>query len=180
MNFKNTPNKRIVHEGTEYWISRSVAVNGVIIAIKNKQPFVLCARRGPNSADFQGKMNLVAGYLDWDETGTEALIRETWEEVGLDLFSTYENNKILQEDLFEPWAVKTEPSQNRQNVSLRYGLIVKMDDETELPDLSIENNEVDGETETPMWLRIDYVENYEWAFDHDKLIYEYYANRNYE
>ena len=94
MKFNNRPN--ICHNipaktetGLEttriLWESRSVAVVCVVLLWKPfcKEPWVLVSQRGPNSADYQGLYNVVCGYLDWDETGFEAVLRETWEEVGL-------------------------------------------------------------------------------------------------
>jgi hypothetical protein len=74
--------------------------------------------------------------------------------------------------LEQPWHVKTEPDENRQNISLRYGVAVQMRDSV-LPALSLENNEVEGEVENAMWLPVNELDQYQWAFDHDKVIKEY-------
>lgn len=182
MKFNNRQN--IPHEvgsGKIVWESRSVAVNGVILAtIKDKvdDVYILCSERGPASADFQGFMNLIAGYLDWDETATDAFIRETWEEVGLNIIEDiYENPKctVLRDDLSQPWHVASEPDQNRQNVSLRFGLIFEIENEQYLPTLSLEHNEIVGEVKNPMWLPLSEFGSYshKWAFNHDKVIVSY-------
>jgi len=184
MKFTNRPNK--IHKIGDrlVWESRSVAVNGVIIIYMpvHEAPYVLASRRGPNSADYQGMMNVVAGYLDWDETGTQALYRETWEEVGLDLqeFAYPEKNgqdsapwyEIIRNDLDQPWHVKTLPSANRQNVSLRYGFACKMKT-SKFPDLSLSNNEVEGEVSEAWWLPVNEIGLHQWAFGHDELVKEY-------
>jgi len=172
MIFKNRPNKS--YEVTEnnikklVWESRSVAVNCVVVISNDEGIFILVSKRGPKAADFQGKLNVVAGYLDWDETGTEAVYRETWEECGLDLlkFKKY----IIFDDLSNPWNVKTEPDENRQNVSLRYGIVFHLD---EFPTLSLEHNEIEGEIESAWWMPLKNINNYEWAFCHNEVILEY-------
>ena len=189
MEFKNTPNCSYLVElpkGKEktVWESRSVAINGCIIIFlpNHKTPYVLASRRGPNSADYQGMMNLIAGYLDWDETGTEALYREAWEEVGLDLkrFAFPEGEDagwydIATNDLLNPWQVETDPNNsNRQNVSLRYGFICRLK-EPRFPDLSLANNEVDGEVSEAWWMPVNEINKHEWAFNHDKVIKDYLA-----
>lgn len=179
MKFKNRPNKchQITDEdGTRtVWESRSVAVNGVIIiTTKYLGPHVLVSKRGKNAADFFGFLNVVAGYLDWDETGKEAFFRETWEECGLDLEKLMRENEVLHVHINDPWQVKTDPSANRQNVSLRYGLSIFCSNEDDkLPALSLENNEVEDEVESCWWMPIDEIDNYKWAFKHDQVIKDF-------
>jgi NADH pyrophosphatase NudC (nudix superfamily) len=179
MKFKNRANKcHEVIEGDKkrlVWESRSVAVNCVIILYNIKgEPFVLVSKRGPKAADYQGKLNIVAGYLDWDESGTEAVFRETWEECGLNLpalmnriFST-----VLNDHLSQPWHVKSEPDENRQNISLRYGIAIAYKS-NELPPLSLEHNEIVGEVEKAWWMRISDINNHSWAFNHGQVIKDY-------
>ncbi len=186
MEFNNRPNERIYAHltGEEVWKSRSVAVNGVVIIfIPNHDiPYVLASRRGPNAADFQGDMNVIAGYLDWDETGDEALVREAWEEVGINLteFAYPEVDEdspwhsMIDNSLLIPWEVNTDPALNHQNVSLRYGLAVVLK-ESKWPDLSLVNNEVEGEVSEAWWMPVNEIKNYKWAFDHDVVIKDYLA-----
>ncbi len=173
--------KRIV------WESRSVAVNGCIIAFLPRQniPYVLASKRGPKAADYQGKLNLIAGYLDWDETGTEALYRESWEEVGIDLesFAFPEGHadwrEVIANDLLNPWQTKTEPdTSDNQNISLRYGFICKLKLGSELLELSLDHNEVDGEVSEAFWLPVNEIDKYEWAFNHDSVIRDYLARHD--
>lgn len=181
MKFKNKPNIEHKIDGRTVWESRSVAVVGIILIYRNLNPYVLISKRGPNAADFQGKWNLIAGYLDWNETGYEALVRETWEEVGFDLdkhFKKCKNDetKFLSSNLKQPWAVNTSPNINRENVSLRYGVSFQIGTNEDFPILTTEHNEVDGECEEPMWLSLydENLKNYEWAFDHDQVIEDYW------
>ena len=182
MKFKNIQNTEHKIDGRTVWESRSVAVVGVILIYRHLIPYVLISKRGPNSADFQGKWNLIAGYLDWNETGYEALVRETWEEAGFDLDGHLKKcknakAKLLGNDLEQPWAVNTSPSINRENVSLRYGVSFQIDPDEDFPILTTEHNEVEGECEEPMWLSLyddENFKNYEWAFNHDQVIEDYW------
>lgn len=182
MKFNNKPNKLIVEHltGDKYWHSRSVAVNLVVILTPTfpKIPHVLVAKRGPNAADYQGQYNLVAGYLDWDETGAQAVSRECYEETGLILQDLIEapGVQVIRNDLNQPWHVKTDPKANRQNISLRYGL--KFSTQREFPELNTDNNEVAGEVEDPQWLPVEEIPNYQWAFDHDRVITDYMSRVN--
>lgn len=174
MKFNNRENP--VHKigDKTFWESRSVAVN-LVVLLKNTSDLefrVLVSKRGPNAADFQGYYNLVAGYLDWDETGKEAAMRETWEECGLDLQKIMDKNTIFKDHLNHPWHVQTDPSSNRQNVSLRYAVII-LSSNRDWPKLSIEHNEVLGEVEDPRWMKISKIKKHKWAFGHDKVIKEY-------
>lgn len=188
MKFKNKPNKLIVEHltGDEYWNSRSVAVNGVIIIYLpgHASPYVLASRRGPNAADFRGRLNVIAGYLDWNETGPEAMVREAWEEVGINLTDlAYPRDEdsiwygITDNSLQTPWAVNTDPALNHQNISLRYGIAIKLKD-SKFPDLSLDNNEVEGEVSEAWWMPVHEIDNYLWAFDHDDVIKEYLVKIN--
>jgi 8-oxo-dGTP pyrophosphatase MutT (NUDIX family) len=187
MKFKNTPNRcHSIYDaelGTErlIWESRSVAVNGVVVLVSPEynNPLVLVSKRGLAAADCHGFMNAVAGYIDWDETGGEGFLREAWEETGLDIMSLVIEgrtarpyNEILRIDLDQPWYVKTEISENRQNISLWYGVAIRRPDGF-LPPLSIENNEVPGEVEYAIWMSADDIANHLWAFSHDKMIMKY-------
>lgn len=185
MIFKNKPNKchTVIEKGKEriVWESRSVAVNLVVIAIvkakpgqsREYDPFVLVSKRGPKAADFQGKLNIVAGYLDWDETGPEAAFREAWEECGINIpeFVKQNYSSVILNHLNQPWHVKTEPDENRQNISLRYGVALRCD---ELPTLTLKNNEIEGEVEDAWWMSINNIDDYEWAFNHDEVIKDYF------
>lgn len=177
MKFKNIQNTsyKVLDNGQEklIWHSRSVAVNCVIVLMhRTKGPFILISKRGPKAADNIGKWNLVAGYLDWNETATEAVYREAWEECGINLIDFINNATIIRNDLQQPWHVKTEPDENKQNVSLRYGIAIDYNEQIQYP-LSLENNEIEGEVEETLWMPYNDIDKYDWAFNHDKVIHEY-------
>ena len=178
MDFTNEQNKLfIVNEDgkeKELWDSRSVALDCVILAWTetSEEPYVLISERGPAAADFQGYKNIVCGYLDRNETGTMGIIREVWEEVGINLIQLDEELETIN-DLEQPWYVNTDPSSNRQNVSLRYGICILVNTIDELPETSTENNEKEGEVTNIEWIPFKDVDNYKWAFNHNNLIKEY-------
>lgn len=174
MKFKNRKNFPHLVDGGVVWESRSVAVVGLYIIIDNDEnEYVLATRRGKGMPDHQGKMNLICGYLDWDENSYEAVLRETWEESGFDVKKYLKTFKVLNNDLKEPWSVNSNPVKPTQNVTLRHGLVLKMSENDELPELTTKYNETANESEDPMWIPIKDVYKYDWAFEHDKLIQDY-------
>lgn len=162
--FNNKPNECVkTEDGRTVWLSRSVAVTVTVILRTDEGAFVLVGKRGKDCPDEVGKWCLPCGYLDYCETGWEAAQRETWEEVGLDV------SKWINE-YSQPWFVNTDPSENRQNVSLRYGCFKDVD---ELPPL-VPNNEGEGEeVQDAMWMPVWEVKNNEFAFNHDKAISDF-------
>ena len=167
MKFKNRPNP--VHKigDKTVWESRSVAVNCVVVAGPITSPYVLIGQRGKGTPEGVGLWNIPSGYLDYDESGTEAIYREVWEETGLDL----QSEKIIINNLLNPWYVNTHPGENRQNVSLRYGCVIGLIDSI-LPKLTSENAEPD-EVADLKWIPIFDVENYKFAFNHNIVIKQY-------
>lgn len=69
--------------GKEYWISRSVAVEGFIFKQKGNELYALIEKRGKGAADYQGYWCFVCGYTDFNETVEQSLQRETLEETVL-------------------------------------------------------------------------------------------------
>ena len=177
MEFKNKANTaHTLENGEVVWDSRSVAVAGVIFAWKNseKYPHVLASKRGPKAADFRGKWNVVCGYLDKDESATEAMIREIWEETGLNVVRIMNSDTDMIEHMEQPWFVNHKPTENRQNVTLRFGLCFSVEDGKEFPKLTTKYNEVVGEVEDPTWLSFEEIDNYDWVFGHDEVIKKYF------
>jgi len=177
MEFKNKPN--IAHklpDGKILWESRSVAVVSCIFTKVYDDIYVLAAKRGKGSADYQGLWNVPCGYIDYNEDGTSAVIREVYEETGLELFKYINTNNLIINNLYQPWFVNTDPNENRQNISLRYGCVLKLN---QLPELNSENSEPD-EIEELKWIYIDNINDYKWAFNHNRLIEDYYDKIEFE
>ena len=101
--------------GREYWISRSIAVVIAVFA-KDKianDDFVLVVQRGIGTPDpeYVGAFCMPCGYLDFDETCTQAAQRELVEETGL-MFPISDFKLVSINDIPE--------SDKRQNVTFRY------------------------------------------------------------
>lgn len=164
--FKNIPNQSYRIDDKIFWDSRSVAVNCFIFVKYNDNNYVLIEQRGLGAADNIGKWVSPCGYLDFQETGTEAVTREVWEETGFDLDSI---KNLIVSFLDQPWFVNTNPSANRQNVSLRYGIYFESDTLLPLTDKYSEPNEIID----LKWVKIEDIGQYDFAYNHDKIILEF-------
>lgn len=165
--FNNTSNECIKStEGKEYWISRSVALVANLFAKVNDNLYILTEKRSMKM-DSPGLQCLVCGYLDWDETGWEGITREIFEETGIEIEKlrkdvVYDNNK-------QPYYVKTEIDENKQNVSLNYVILYDFDKDGHYVMLESEKFN-DAEIDEVKWIHVDEIFNYKWAFAHDKRI----------
>ena len=90
-----------------------------------------------------------------------------WEETGLDLTA----QKVIINNLLNPWHVNTQPDENRQNVSLRYGCVISLIG-NELPLLTSENSEP-NEIADLRWVSPSELNQYKFAFHHDIVIKQY-------
>jgi len=162
--FSNEPNQLIQQDGRDYWISRSVAVVGVICIIKNREPYFLAEKRSENM-DAPGLWCVPSGYMDWSENGMECLRREIFEETTLDVDDL---DQLIHID-YQPFFVKTDPGEHRQNIVLNYSVAI-IHDYTIDNVLKVKNDEIDE-------IRIisfNDLTEYEWAFDHDVRINQCY------
>jgi 8-oxo-dGTP pyrophosphatase MutT (NUDIX family) len=173
--FKSRPNELITTtDGRKLYHSRSVAVVVVLACMDTNGAYKFAIeKRGTNPGlDKQGLWCLPCGYLDWDESGTQAVKREVWEEIGLDLDEYKDVELPGSPGLEQPWFVKTSPDENRQNVTLRYGMtFIKR----ELPKLTPNNDCEPNEVADAQWVNYSDIllGKYEFAFNHDKVIAEY-------
>lgn len=169
MQFKNRPNRRIVHEGREYWISRAMAVVAIVITETPEQRYVLLGKRGKGTPDFQGYWCLPCGYLDWDESGTEAVLRELYEETGLEVPADHAGQ------LAQPWQIDTNYSgynAEKQNVTMRYALRFQAENAGSLPPVNNLHCEPD-EVDEVQWVPLEKAIKMDLAFRHQNLIKEY-------
>lgn len=144
--------------GKTFWYSRSVAT--VVFAFcKDKvgEWRVLAAKRGKGALDYQGYWNAPCGYLEFDVNGEENATKEVWEECGV----------TIEPSSLELLSVDTNPSSNRQNVTLMY--LANLDGTTDDYNLSLSNME-DNEVEETRWLTFDEYKDLNWAFGHKELI----------
>lgn len=145
-------------DGKMYWVHRAITVVGVVFKIdrENEKVFVLANKRGKGTPDFQGLWNVPCGYVDFDETLTEACAREVKEETGYD----------FNPDLFNIFGINDNPEENRQNITARFFAMVESDD---MPAQEVLDGE-DDEVEEVKWILLEEINNYKWAFNHDRVI----------
>lgn len=177
-------------DGKTVFLSRSMAVCVPIIAViinKDKDTsgvYVLMSKRGQACPDFKGHWNLVCGYLDHNETLVDAAKREVYEETGFDVDSIPEKNVHYSIDQM-PWAIGDSEFDNRQNVTMRFGMIFNVENLDDLPDLHNRNCETD-EVDEVMWMDLHNVLEMKnskdefnldvdkvWAFNHNEVIVDF-------
>ena len=139
-------------EGKEYWISRSIAVVCMVLKRVNNRLYVLAEKRGKGAADNIGKWCMPCGYLDYDETLNDACSREVFEETGISLPS----------ETFKQLSINSDPSENPQNVSIRYCCLAPSFAE---PDLGKAFGGEKDEVEYVMWVPVGSFENQNFVFD---------------
>ena len=179
MEFKNKPNEEVkTVDGRTVWLSRSPAIVAVIFAnYVDKHgkhvTSVLVQKRSDTMMDAPGKWALISGYLDWGETGPEGLKREVYEESGINL---EEYSAFIPS---QPFYVKTDPKENRQNVALSYCIVLEFLDQPLPLKLKKVNKYKDSEIAELKWIPISEYKGtlkkkelakYDWAFDHDRTI----------
>jgi 8-oxo-dGTP pyrophosphatase MutT (NUDIX family) len=172
--FNNIHNKCYKVDGKEIWESRSCAVVGIVILLKDFEFYVLINKRGIGAAPPQGKFNLCCGYIDFFENSIQALTREIYEECGISIDEILQNNKILIQYLNQPFFVNTDPKENRQNISLTYALVFASD---EFPKTTNEYSEP-NEIEDIQWVNIKDIDKYDFAFNHNEIIKIFYKKHN--
>lgn len=118
--FNNIENKKIITSNKEYWISRSPAVVGVIfLTLNNEEIKVITVKRSNNMPTAPNKICLPCGYLDWNENGYNAMVREVYEETSLYLPSI--KKYLVSNNDEQPFYVETRPDMDvNENVSLVY------------------------------------------------------------
>lgn len=163
-------------DGKEYWISRSVAVCCFIFKIKDDELYALIERRGKGAADEQGKLAAVSGYLSYNESLTQAVVRETFEETGFK----------AKEERLQFMKINSDPSEVHQNVTVHYAYFAKKNEDFDLD--RAEGGE-ENEVSEVKWFKVGDLEKKnnvvtlyanvydimaeDWAFNHDKLLIEH-------
>ncbi|MEM6450570.1 MAG: NUDIX domain-containing protein [Cyanobacteria bacterium P01_D01_bin.105] len=165
MKFKSTPNRCIQVDGQEIWISRSVTVLPVLFFNQAGDLYVPLGQRGEELPEGVGLWGLPGGYLDYDETATEAVYREVWEELGLDIPQLL-NQFHFEGNLEHPYEVHSMPLR-RQNVTLKYALMFHLGD-ADLPELNPQVSK--GEVVEAKWVAVKDAVNRQLAFNHHQVI----------
>ena len=147
-----------IHKGKMFWYSRSCATTiFVFCKDQNGVLHVLANKRGKGVPDFQGYWNAPCGYLQFDVSGEENAQTEVWEETGI----------FVPKSHIKFWKAVSDPSQNKQNVSLKYWAM--LDGICESYTFSTDNME-DEEVEEIAWVPVENVDILKWAFDHNNDI----------
>lgn len=167
--FNNRANEVVTDTtGKQHWISRSPAVVGVIITLCKDDVYVLIEKRSA-IMDEPNKWALVSGYLDWDESGYEGIVRETYEETGFDI-ERHKDSLVFDYNK-EPFYVQSDPKKDKkQNVSLSYIFVYKFKHVPTFVE-DFENSEISQ----VKWLNIkDFLANekdMDFAFNHNERIH---------
>lgn len=113
-----------------------------------------------------GKWGLPGGYLDYDETAGEAIVREIWEELGLNI-PQLQSQYSFKGALDQPYYVGSRPLR-LQNVSLRFPMMFFLESTTQLPPLQPQVA-VDEVAET-RWYELGEAINMQLAFNHNGIM----------
>lgn len=143
------------------WYSRSVAAS-IFVFCKDEigRYCVLASERGQEAADYQGYWNCPCGYLDFNETTAQCAQRELLEECGV----------YVDPDSLDFIGFEDDPNSNRQNITFRYGCLIK-DKITSSFTFSKDKNE-GMEVGDIRWIPLEQIIHYKWAFGHFVRILE--------
>lgn len=179
--FGNRENQCVITEdGREVWLSRACAVVAQVCLYNTEDQtwYVLLGKRGTGTPNFQGYWCFPCGYLDWDESLTQGMIREVWEECGLYLPDLSAHSSYLYSDSpcvrgsldvsDTPWNISDKPYSTTQNVSLHFAVICqwKNDDFPSLSNRYCEPNEVDD----LKWCSVEEAKKMDLAFNHNQQL----------
>jgi 8-oxo-dGTP pyrophosphatase MutT (NUDIX family) len=173
--FNNTENKCITVQetGEKAFLSRSLAVCILVGHIDiTGEPRVLVVKRG-EKVTHSGLYCLPCGYLDYDETLSEAAKREVYEETGIII----ENPKFVN--------IVDTPTEFRQNVTVNYSqlfsdspMMSDLADKAHLDDLIEQLTPQLGESDVVTFLTEDEVMKLDFAFNHKVKIATFFNNIN--
>ena len=158
-NFNNRPNKSYQTGDGEIYHSRSVAVVAVVLLLCKGKHHVLLTKRSDIMMDEPGKWCLPCGYLDWDESLEQAIIREVYEETGL-MLSEHENIIIA---IAPNIRIDSNPESNHQNVSIATCFLLESDIFPLLNDSTLETSAI-------KWKSIEDLMDMDCAFNHKRVV----------
>jgi 8-oxo-dGTP pyrophosphatase MutT (NUDIX family) len=163
MKFNNRPNVCTSTNGGDVWVSRSVAVTAVVVAHEEDECYALIQQRG-HAVDNSGEWCLVCGYLDWDESAYGAIERELFEEAGIDVRTLQADGTCVVGRV--PVFISSDPSGNRQNVSMRFP--VELTKRVEVSNLNAEP----GEVLQLKWIPVNHqsIGEFSFVFNHDIIL----------
>ena len=164
MEFKNKPNTCITIGDKEYWISRSVAIVGMIgfKLLSDGKVYFPIQIRGSKMTN-RGCACMPCGYIDYNETIEKCLIREFWEETGIDI-TQY---KVIFGSLDKADHYVSDPNDSDvQNISFTFEAILECE---KLPELIVSEESVSLNWMT--FNELQYINS--WAFNHKNKITKY-------
>ena len=156
----------------DFYVSRAVALTGLIFANTQEGIKVLIAKRSKSMRDSPEMLGLPCGYLNWDETRHEGMMREVYEETSfyMPIYEPY----LIYNNYSQPILTKDDPKELHQNISHIYISVYDFVDSTDFFMTEIEKFKC-KETEWVKWLPIkEFFEKYyyknSWAFGHNETI----------
>jgi len=173
--FKNRENElvSISTNRPKVYLSRSTALVGLVFAMTKDNTFVLVTKRSGLMPDSPHKLSLPCGYLDWDETRYDGMMREVYEETSF-YMPDFEEYLIYSNDK-QPFYTKDDPKELHQNISHIYISVYDFRDATDLFMKEVEEFSC-KETEWVKWFPIEIFlashYDFSWAFNHDETIYK--------
>lgn len=163
----------------DFFVGRSIAITGLVFAFTSSGVKVLITKRSKSMKDSPGKIGLPCGYLNWDETLHEGMMRELYEETSF-YMPDYEEYLIYSNDS-HPFLIKDNPKELHQNVTHIFISVYNFEDAT---DMFMEEIEAFNckETEWVRWMPLTEFfakyQDYSWAFNHDLTINKGWAHWN--
>ena len=187
--FNNRENDHIIYEFTssetgvkikqDFFLGRSHAVVGIIFAFTEEGLKVLITKRSKRMRDYSRYISLPCGYLDWDETRHEGMMREVYEETSFYMPDS-EEYMIYNND-GNPIFIKDKPTERHQNISSIYLTVFNFVEHPEAFPSDIENFKC-KEVEWVSWMNMDDFDrqsvNFNWAFNHDETIIKGFLHWN--
>ena len=167
---RNPQNFPFKHHGKTLWYSRSCAIAAFVFCKNSLGEWcILANQRGAGAPDYKFYWNGICGYVDWNESVEETVLREINEET----------NICLPIECLNFHTVESDPTRsNKQNITIRY--FAKIDDKTtdydSLKPMITGRGEKD-EVAAVGWIPISQLEEHKWAFNHRDLIEEIFNTK---
>lgn len=174
--FSNVPNTYIPKG--KCWKSRNVSIDAFIFALAPKsvnlgQMHIMVIKRSENMDVDPGKYGVPCGYLDWNETIYESMIREVYEETSL--YLPKYSNQIIFDNNKQPFFIESRPNMpwnGRQNVGHHFVIVLDFSERNvdEFP-FYVEDY-TSSETSLVKWVPwYDFtINDLKWSFNHDRGI----------
>lgn len=168
--FNNRPNPKIqTQDGRMLHHARANAVVAEICLYDTQQQTwsILLMQRGLQDQEFAGSWALPSGYLDWDETLYQAMMREVYEETGLWIPAVLQQSQAVLSDP-EPWRISDVPTGEKQNLAFHYAVLFAWSN-GDYPELSVQSDDP-HETLSAQWVSMHQASHMALAFGHQHNI----------